>query len=122
TSVACAIGVSNSDFYRHLHKGHERRFWGLRRDGARITAIYDPRGGWLLKCSMRRYRDLGGQAVPPRKCLRAAAKPSSPRIARILCVKGAAPSRRRRRHELPCVAPPAKVAAMAPGAGPAAGG
>ncbi len=70
TSLACAIGVSNSDFYRHLHKGHEKRFWGLRRDGGRITAIYDLRGAWLLKCSMRRYRDLGGQAVPPRKCLR----------------------------------------------------
>ncbi|MCA3420648.1 MAG: hypothetical protein INF88_17300, partial [Roseomonas sp.] len=39
TDIACAIGVSNSDFYRLLDAGHRQGLWELQRDGARIIGI-----------------------------------------------------------------------------------
>jgi len=69
TDVACAIGVSNSDFYRLLDAGHRQGFWELKRDGARITEICGQRGKWRLTCSVRRYRDDAAVKLP-RKCLR----------------------------------------------------
>ena len=69
TSIACAIGVSNSDFYRLLDAGHRHGFWELKRDGARITGICGRGGKWNLTCSMRRYRD-DAAVKRSRKCLR----------------------------------------------------
>ncbi|MFN7306914.1 MAG: hypothetical protein ACK5TQ_10085 [Acetobacteraceae bacterium] len=69
TDIACAIGVSNSDFYRLLDAGHRQGFWELQRDGARITGISGRGGKWSLTCSMRRYRDDAAVKLS-RKCLR----------------------------------------------------
>ncbi|MFN7305832.1 MAG: hypothetical protein ACK5TQ_04540 [Acetobacteraceae bacterium] len=71
TEFCCAIGMTNSWFYRMLDEGVRRGFWAVKREGARLTAIHDPGGAWLIKCSVRRYRDLGKEPPPPaRKCLR----------------------------------------------------
>ena len=71
TELCCEIGMTNSWFYRMLDEGASRGVWAIQRYGGRITAIYDPRGEWLVKCSVRRYRDLGKEPPPPaRKCLR----------------------------------------------------
>lgn len=71
TELSCTIGVANSQFYRLLDEGVRKGFWSLNRYGQRITAIYDPNGAWLLKCSVRRYRDMSkAPPPPPRKCLR----------------------------------------------------
>jgi len=85
TSIACAIGVSNSDFYRLLDAGHRHGFWELKRDGARITGICGRGGKWNLTCSMRRYRDKTTEALP-RTCLRCREVFSSAHIGNRLCV------------------------------------
>jgi hypothetical protein len=85
TDIACAIGVSNSDFYRLLDAGQRQGFWELRRDGARITEIFGKGGKWSLTCSMRRYRDAPTQALS-RTCLRCREAFPSAHIGNRLCV------------------------------------
>jgi hypothetical protein len=85
TDIACAIGVSNSDFYRLLDAGHRKGLWELQRDGARIIGISGRGGKWSLTCSMRRYRDDPTLALS-RICLRCREAFPSAHIGNRLCV------------------------------------